>query len=351
MTQAAETVHWPEPHEAIEYLYEQGFSDGLPLVPPTRSLVDAMIVAGGRASDEELGEVPPKLGVATVEKVAINAAMAGCRPDYFPVVLAVVEAALDEALNLRGIQVTTHPAGPMVVVNGPVRSQIGINSTGNCFGPGFRANATIGRALRLIMINLGGGFSQTVDKSTFGHPGKYSFCFGENEEQNPWEPFHVEHGYSQASSAVTVAGADGPFQIVDYVHSDAKGLLSVFADSLATIGNLHMYVQGEMFIVFCPEHAATIAKSGFTKNDVRQFLHETARRRLGDLKKGGFYGRHLWPKSLDHENDETMMPLFSEPGDIKILVAGGVNKQSVVIPTWSDGHGRSRATMAEVRQK
>lgn len=190
--------------EASQLFYQQGWTDGLPIIPPTRTRVDEMIHWLDRLPDEMIGLVPPRQGRATLEKLAINAVMAGCRPEHFPVVVTAVGAILEPSFGLAGVQATTGPHAPLIIVNGPIVRTLNINSESNAFGPGWESNAVIGRALRLVLLNIGGGIPGTVDKSTQGQPSKYTFCIAENEEANPWEPLHVERGFDQATSTVTV---------------------------------------------------------------------------------------------------------------------------------------------------
>lgn len=336
-------------YEAVELFYERGWTDGLPVVPPTEERVEAMIKAARRDAGEVIGLIPPRWARATVEKIAVNAVMAGCRPEHFPVVLAVVEAALDEAFNLHGVQATTHVAAPLIIINGPVRKDLDINSGPNCFGQGWRANATIGRALRLVMINIGGGLPGVTDKSTFGHPGKYTYCVAENEEASPWEPLHVERGFHHHDSTVTLFAAEAPHSISDHPSQTAKGILTTVADSLATMGCSNMYKAGELVVVLSPEHAATIGKEGWSKRDVKQFLFEQARRPLKELRRAGeFYGeetlRRYWPKWVDPKDDWAMIPVVRRPEDIIVIVAGGpVGRFSLGIPGWGD-HGTKAVT-------
>src|SRR5215467_11235849 len=203
----------PDLADAIESLFERGVTDGLPVVPPTRRLVDRAVAASGRDGGELIALVPPNYGRATVEKIAINAVMAGCRPDYLPVVLAAVEAMCDEKFDLLGVSGTTDAVAPLVIVNGPIRQALDINAGAGVFGPGWRANATIGRAVRLCWVNIGGARPGVISMSTFGGPGRYTCCIGENEEASPWEPLHVEHGFDPADSTVGVMAAEAP-QIV-----------------------------------------------------------------------------------------------------------------------------------------
>ena len=203
--------------DPIEQLYEQGVTDGFPVVPPTRARVDRMLAgAADRAPDELIGTIGPCYGEATVEKVAINAVMAGCKPDYFPVVLAGVEGLCDERLCTHGLSVTLFSAAPWAIINGPVRLQVGLNCGHNALGHGFRANATIGRALRLVIMNIGGARPHELTKATMGQPGQYSAIIAENEEESPWEPFHVERGFSEDDSAITLFAGGSPQQISDF---------------------------------------------------------------------------------------------------------------------------------------
>src|SRR5205814_4857031 len=202
--------------DEIEAWFDKGVTDGLPVVPPTRERVQAMLAATSRARDELLGEMPPNYGRVTVEKAAVNAVMAGCRPEYLPVVLAATECACDPAFNLHGVATATHCSAPLIVVNGPVRQRIDLNCSSGVVAPGYRANATLGRALRLLMINVGGARPGEISMSTFGHPGRYTYCIGEHEEASPWPPYHVARGLPPGSSAVTLFAGEAPHGISDH---------------------------------------------------------------------------------------------------------------------------------------
>src|SRR5213596_758210 len=199
----------------LDEFFDHGVSDGLPVVPPTRARVSRAVEMSGRDGSELVAEVPPNYGRATVEKIAVNAVMAGCRPEYLPVVIAAVEAICDEAFDLHGVSATTNAPSPLVIVNGPIRARLEINSGAGVFGPGWRANATIGRALRLTCVNVGGARPGVVSMSTLAHPGRYTYCIGEAEEDNPWEPLHVEHGFAPEDSTVAVLAADAPITVFD----------------------------------------------------------------------------------------------------------------------------------------
>lgn len=325
--------------DPFEYAYEQGWaSDGLPIVPPTAERIRTMLTGTRRDPRDVVGRVPPKLGLATVEKVAINAVMAGGRPAYLPVILTALEALLAEPFNLNGVQATTHVAAPLVIVNGPIRHQIGLNSGSNVFGSGFRANATIGRAIRLILLNLGGGIPGELDKSQFGHPGKFSYCIAENEEAGPWTPLHVERGFQPADSTVTVMAAEAPHSVTNHVSDDAIGILTSVADTMATMGCNAAYVMGEPLVAIGQEHMQTIQGEGWTKEDVRYFLYQHARQPMGKLRHHGKYGgiyNKFWPKWLDRSDDNELVPICRRPDDILVIVAGGpVGRFSIVVPAW-----------------
>ena len=334
--------------DAIEVAYEAGWTDGLPVVPPTRDRVQRFLEYLERSSDDLIGEIPPLGGRATVEKVAINAVMAGCKPEYLPVVIAALEALLQPPFNLRAVQCSTHIATPLVIVNGPIAQRLGMNSGNNCFGQGNRANATIGRAVKLVLTNLGGALPGEADKATFGQPGKYTYCVAENEEANPWEPLHVERGFAPTDSVVTVHPAEAPHNLQNHGADNPRDLLLTFADSMAILCCNNIHVMGEVMLVLGPEHAQIIARAGWRKNDVRSFLFEQARQPVGLLKLGGVHGRNLhrnnlWPRWVDREDDEFRVPLVRRPEDIHILVAGGPGRHSVYLPGWG-----SRVTSARV---
>src|SRR5512132_708993 len=219
--------------DAIEALYARGVTDGLPVVPPTRARVARAVAAAGRDGGELIALVPPNYGRATVEKIAINAVMAGCRPEYLPVVIAAVEAVCDEAFDLHGVSATTNAPAPLVVINGPLRRALDVNCGAGVFGPGWRANATIGRALRLVCVNLGGATPGVVSMSTLAHPGRYTYCIGEWEEQNPWSSLAVEHGFAPTDSTVAVLAADAPLGVYDHASRTAADLLATIAGSMA----------------------------------------------------------------------------------------------------------------------
>ncbi|MCZ7574186.1 MAG: hypothetical protein M5U01_37020 [Ardenticatenaceae bacterium] len=324
-----------------------GWTDGLPIALPTDSRVRAALGFLALDADRIIGLIPPQRTPATAEKIVVNALMAGCRTEYLPVVLAAVQAMLDPRFDLGGVQATTGPHAPLVVVNGPLARELAINAGHGAFGPGWQGNATIGRAIRLILLNLGGAAPGSTDKSTQGHPSKYTYCIAENEAANPWTPLHVERGFAPETSTVTVVACHSPVNIHDTVSQTAAGILTTAADTMATIGGSKLYrTLGEAFLLLGPEHAAIIARDGWTKDDVRQFIFEHARRPVAHLKRGGMYGPETaWPRWLDHD-DQALVPLVERPSDIGVLVVGGAGRHSSHLITWSAS--RSITTAIEV---
>src|SRR6058998_1708090 len=339
--------------DAIESLYARGVTDGLPVVPPTRALVERAVAASRCAADELVALVPPNYGRATVEKVAINAVMAGCRPEYLPVVIAAVEAICDEAFDLHGVSATTNAPSPLVIVNGPIRAELEINSGAGVFGPGWRANATIGRAVRLVCVNLGGARPGVVSMSTLAHPGRYAYCIGEHEEESPWESLAVEHGFAATDDTVALLAADAPLTVYDQRSRTARDLLATVAASMAVIEHHKMTHWGDTLLVFSPEHAAIVAGDGWSKADVRRFLFERLQRPVHELVPGKNGGdglpEHVLRKFADPEHDATPIPKFRAPAHIKILVAGGTaGRFSAVVPGWTFSKG-SNLVMRRIR--
>lgn len=328
-----------------DYFEAQGWTDGLPVVPPTPELVTAMVEATGLAREAEVGVIAPSLVMATVEKVAINAVMAGCRPQYMPVVVAALRAVARPEFNLAGVQGTTHPVAPLVLVNGPMRKRIGLNCGSNAFGQGFRANATIGRAVRLVLMNIGQGLPGKSDMATQGSPCKFTFCAGENEEESPWEPYHVEHGMAAKESVVTVHAGEAPHNIQDHASANADELLLTVADTMNTAGNNNVGTGGEMMLVFSPEHARILAKDGLSKNDVRESLHRRLRLQFSRMGKG----QREWYRSrrpaFNVGPEVTEIPYLDDAKQILIVVAGGPGLHSMVIPGFG---GTTKSTMERV---
>jgi hypothetical protein len=303
--------------DELEDMFERGWTDGLPVVPPTPERIEAML--GGRAPSRFLGHVPPAHGEATLERVASCAVLAGCRPEYFPVVLAAVEAALEPAFNLNGQAVTTQPAGQVIVVNGPIRDALGLNSEIGALGPGARPNLTIGRALRLVVALTGGGYPGRLDRATLGHPGKISFCIAENEEASPWEPLHVERGLPAGSSAVTLVAADAPLSISDHRSQTPEQLATTLGWAASTTWSPYWWpLEAYSLFVVCPEHAELFRADGWEKARVREAMHAAVRRPAGELRGQG----ETTARVLGAQPDEEI-PRWDDPARILLAVAGG----------------------------
>ncbi|MGH8664077.1 MAG: UGSC family (seleno)protein, partial [Burkholderiales bacterium] len=265
------------PDAVQELFFDNGWTDGLPVVPPTRAAVRAMVAASRRDAAETIGPIPPRMRTATIEKLAINAVMAGCRPDYFPVVLAALGAALEDDCRLYGIQTATNNGTPLVIVNGPIVAKLGLNARGNVFGQGFRANATIGRALQLILRNVGGDLPGDTDMSTQGQPGKLTFCIAENEAESPWPPLHVERGFDPRESAVTVVGASAGHNVFTYGCETGREIIDHLVGAMTALGHNNVIFPTGPLLVIGPEHAGVLARDGYDKPKIREHIFRHAR--------------------------------------------------------------------------
>ena len=330
--------------EALETFHARRFTDGLPFVLPIAERVQAMIAGSGRQPGEVIAIVPPRWAEATVENIAINAVMAGCRPQYMPVLIAALQAAADPAFGLYSVQATTHPCAVLMLVSGPIVQELGLNFRHGAFGPGFRANASIGRAMRLVLMNVGGGIPGEGDQATHGSPAKFSYCVAENEAATPWEPFRVTRGFGRGDSTVTVFSGEGPHNINDHVCTSAETTLTVVADTMTTVGhnNAGSVIRGDVLVAFGPEHAHTIASGGMSKADVQKFLFERARNKVGLLKLRAMYKAENWPDWVDQSDDEALCPIVGKPEDIHIVVTGGPGKHSAFIPTFGTSKSVTR---------
>ena len=319
--------------EINDYFYERGWTDGLPIVPPTEQRVRDMLAGmPSRDAEESIAIVPPKMGQGTMRQIAVNAVMAGCKPEYLPVVVAALEAVSEPAYGLSHRQTTTHAGAPLIIVNGPIAKRLRINSGRGVFGPGWRANATIGRALRLVLVNVGGA-GPLVDASQTGHPGKYTYCIAEYEEANPWEPLHVERGFRADESVVTVVNAEAPHSMTENIQTDPDEIIRTFASCMATLGVNNLYSQGHPILVMGVEHAQHIAAAGWSKRDVQQALFERARQPWGLAKNRGKSKGPRFPEFVDRNDDASMVPIVRAPEDLILIVAGGAGGKSMFLPT------------------
>ena len=340
MMKPAKMAEGPAPDtDLVEWYFERGWTDGLPVVPPTAEKIAACVEAlGGEAQRLEC-RVPPRLGSLTREVLAINMVMAGCLPEYAPVVRAALIALADARFNLNGVQATTHMAGPLLVVNGPIRHEIGMNAGCNVFGSGNRANGTIGRAIRLILLNVGGATPGDLDKSTLGHPGKYTYCIAENEEMSPWAPYHVDKGYGPEQSTVFLIAAEPPHSVTNHVANDAEGILDSIVSAMSTIAHNNAVSSGSCAVVIGPEHAATIAAQSWSRADVRNYLWMNTRNTFAEISFNHRYGR-IYNRNLPRwyrREPEARIPVVPGPENIHLFCAGGeAGRFSAFIPGW--GH-------------
>ena len=320
--------------EIGEVFYRRGWTDGLPVVPPTDDKIGAMLLRASRGPDSSVGTMPPAMKPVTLRKIAVNAVMAGCLPSYFPVVEAAAMALMDEDCGLYSMLTATNALAPLTIVNGPIIGELDLNSRGNIFGPGWRANATIGRAIRLILLNLGGAAPGVMDMSTHGHPGKFTFCFAEAEDASPWEPLHVERGFERTASTVTVVGAGAPQNVFPYGCRTGKEILDVIVGTVSGLGHNNVLFATGPVLVLGPEHAATLSRDGFTKQAVKAYLFEQARiplRRFPHgLRRAIRERRARW---FAETGDATHIGIADRPEEILIVVAGGPGIHSQFLPT------------------
>jgi hypothetical protein len=322
----------------FESWFDKGVTDGLPVVPPTRERVERMLAGTRRDRGELAGEMPPNYGRATVERLAVNAVMAGCRPEYLPVVLAAVEASCDPAFALHGMSTSTHFSAPLIVINGPIRIRLAVNCSFGVFGPGYRANATIGRALRLAMINIGGAKPGETSMSTFGHPGRYTYCIGEHEEVSPWPALAVERGVEPGRSAVTLFAGEAPHGISDHASRTARELAGSIGWSMCGLWNIkHFPLYSHTMVVVGPEHARTFADDGWSKDDLKRHLYETVRVPYSTLLPGADNGEGTnlrFAKGREPAPD-FLVSKFPSVAELHVVVAGGTaGRFSMAIPGW-----------------
>lgn len=348
---ALDGLRWDD--DVAEAMYASGLTDGLPVVPPTGALVEAMLAGGRWAADEVVLTERTRDTTVTAYQAAVCAVLAGARPDYFPVIVAALEAMSDETFYLHGPTTSTGGATVMIVVSGPVATEIGLHGRENLFGPGFRANATIGRTIRLVQLHCLSAVPGQLDRSTQGWPGKYSLCFTENVEASPWEPIHRWLGYGPDTSTVTVFASESGHNIVNHGARGPEQLLLTVADAMAALGS---FSPGRSVVVFAPEHATRL--SGWSRSRVQGFLYEHAVRDLATLKRAGkieddpgseveWAGR--WRTAADPEiaagDEQILVHRGWSPNDILLLVGGGAaGGHSSFFPSWSRGRSVAPVT-------
>ena len=336
-----------------EFLYEQGLTDGLPVIPPTPERVIRILEGTKRDPQETVAVVPPNLAPVTVEKIAINSVMAGCKPEYLPVVIAAVEAVCTEEFNAHGVGATTMGATPVPIVNGPIRQEIGMNMGLNALGQGNRANAAIGRALRLVLRNVGGQRPGETERSTLGSPLRYTTCFAEWEEISPWAPLHVERGFDKDESVVTAFAMTGLGHAIDQTSRDAKSLVGSIGAKMEAIHHPNSHNYGDAILVLCPEHVETISANNWSKAEIRDRIQDISSRPARELLRNDEIGAGLDPNIFDGPSDpklDSLIPKFRSTENIHIVVAGSkAGKFSSVFDGWASGTGGSMPTSKKIR--
>ncbi|MCG8544786.1 MAG: hypothetical protein MJE12_11315 [Alphaproteobacteria bacterium] len=323
-----------DPDQWNDFAAEQGWSDGLPLMMPTEDKVERMVEAC-RGDNEPFPPMSPRRVIPTLRSIAANAVMAGCRPEYFPVVVATVRAVLNPEYNLHGTLATTHPCAQAIIVNGPIRRDLDINCGSNCFGQGHKANATIGRALQLTLLNVGGAKPGEMDRATQGSPAKYSFCFGENEEESPWTPYHVRRGFAAEDSVVTVLPSEAPHNVNDHASTSGEGILTTIAGTISQTGANVISGDAPYTVVLGPEHAQTIHRDGWTIEAIQEKIYKDSAVHVSRVSKEQ---RAFYESRTTYIVDDRYH-LSRSPEDIQVLVAGGPGKHSAYIPTF--GHNEA----------
>ena len=333
--------------DEFEFFLDKEWSDGLPVVTPTEARVAHMLTGTTRDADELIGLIPPAMEPATVRTVAIHALMAGCKPAYLPVVLGGIELMLREAFNLNGVQGTMHGVAPLMIVNGPYAKQIGINGSNGCFGPGFRANASIGRAIRLMLLNLGGGIAGLASATVFATPLRYTACITENTERSPWETLAVARGHAPDENTITCAMVESPRLCYDDASQEPERLLTGLADSMSAMCSWNQHVRSDMVVAMGPEHATICSRAGMTRADVHAWLIEHAGRPVRDLKRGGNWRpERARALNIDPDDDERFVPVIKDARDLHLIVAGGWGPLTAICHGWGGGSRAVHGTYA-----
>jgi len=323
--------------DEFEFFLEKDWSDGFPVVTPTEERVRWMLTGTRRNPDEVVGSIPPAGEVATVRTVAIHALMAGCKPEYLPVVLGGISLMLLEELNLGGVQCTMHGVAPLMIVNGPYAEQIGIRGGNGCFGPGFRANATIGRAIRLMLMNLGGGLAGIASATVFASPIRYAACLTEHMVQSPWPSLAVSRGHAPTDNVITCAMVESPRLHFDDVSTEPERLLTGIGDAMTAPGSWNMWFNSDMVVAMSPQHAKLCADAGMGRVGAIARLVELAARRQGQLKRGGNWRpERAQAMGIDPGDDEVLIRSVKDPGRLHLIVAGGMGPVTAVCHGWNE---------------
>jgi len=325
------------PIDEFEFFLEKDWSDGFPVVTPTEERVEWMLKGTRRDPDEVVGAIPPAGEIASVRTVAIHALMAGCKPEYLPVVLGGIRLILREEFNMGGVQCTMHGVAPLMIVNGPYAEKIGLRGGNGCFGPGFRANATIGRAIRLMLMNLGGGIPGLVSATVFASPIRYTACLTEHMARSPWESLAVSRGYSPEDNVITCAMVESPRLHFDDVSTEPERLLTGIGDAMTAPGSWNMWFNSDMVVAMSPQHAMLCAGAGMRRGDVQERLVELAVRKQSSLKRGGNWRpERARAMAVDPDDDECLIRAVKDPQRLHLIVAGGMGPVTAVCHGWND---------------
>ncbi len=347
---APDRLNGPDDLDGVNRLfYSRGWTDGLPIIPPTPERYEKMLGESGYDPDERLALIEPRQGQATIAKVAVNAVMAGCQPGHLGVLVAATKAMGQPALNLKALNTTTHPCTLMALISGPIADEIDVNSTYNAMGQGSLANAAIGRALRSILLNVGGGTPGILDRATMGSPAKYSFCFAERVGENPWgETLAMERGFDAEQSVVTLCGVEGPHNVNDHYGKTAEEILMTLGGTMSSPGLNNSYLGGEIMVVLGPEHAEIMASDGFSKADIRKFLMERALIPAHSLSEPQrTIMRQYVPERLLADGDGGARIATSHE-DIQLVVAGGAGRHSAIVPSFGNTRAVSEVVIGRV---
>ncbi len=334
---ASRKIEYAPDDDAVELCYQRGWSDGLPVTPPTDVRVLRMLAGTSRKADEFIGKIPPYLASCTVEKVAINAVMAGCLPEYMPVLLAVIEAALEPAFTLHGVLATTYFSAPVIIVNGPVIKQIGMNCGINALGQGNRANMTIGRALNLLVRNVGGGKPGEADRATLGAPSKIGLCFAEDESDAAWEPLSVARGYKRSDSTVTLFQGHGVEAFVDQKSRTPEGLSKSFASTLVKMGHERLTQSARCIVVLSPEHYRIYKEAGWGRREIEKALYEATLRPGREI----LAGLNGIGEGVPLSRADEMIPKFHDDGLLVVRAGGPAGLFSAILPGWLAGRNKA----------
>ena len=333
----AQDIELADNIDEYQYFLEKEWSDGFPVVAPTEERLRWMLAGTARNADEVVGVIPPAGETATVRDVALHALMAGCKPAYLPVVLGALPIILRDEFNMGGVQCTMHGVAPLMIVNGPYAQQIGIHGGNGCFGPGFRANASIGRALRLILMNLGGGLAGLASATVFGSPLRYTACLTENVALSPWETIAKSNSYSGNANVITCAMVDSPRLHFDDVSTEPQRLLRGIGDAMTSNGSWNMWFSSDVVVAMGPQHARLCAAAGMSRADVQRRLWEVAERKQGNLKRGGNWrAERAQALGIDPEDDEAVFKAVKDPTRVHLIVAGGLGPVTAVCHGWND---------------